>query len=247
MSVSKYHKTDNAQLSANFRVSEFSCHGRGCCDSVLIDDTLVAFLQQIRNHFEKPVTVNSGYRCPNHNKQVGGATGSYHTKGMAADIAVQGVAPAEVARYAESMGVPGIGLYETPSDGFFVHIDTRPVRSFWYGQNCAYRASFGGYGFSRFTAELEQALGVSRDNLIVHAPTLGQFWNRTHPAVKPVQKYLRALGYEAVGDADGIAGVKFAAAVAHFQADHGCENTGILEQWGRSWHILLQTGKEKEL
>ena len=45
--------------------------------------------------------------------------------------------------------------------------------------------------------------------------------------------------FKAVGN-DGIAGAKFAAAVAHFQRDHDLAATGILEQWGRSWHTLLQ-------
>ena len=46
-------------------------------------------LQQIRDHFGKPVYVNSGYRCDRHNKAVGGTSDSYHIKGMAAVIAYQ--------------------------------------------------------------------------------------------------------------------------------------------------------------
>lgn len=146
MAIKTYKKGDTTKLSENFRVSEFACHGSGCCSTVLIDEKLVTFLQKIRDHFGKPITITSGYRCPTHNAKptTGGSTGSRHTKGQAADISVQGVAPAEVAKYAESIGIKGIGLYETAKDGHFVHIDTRTTKSFWYGQAQAYRSTFGG-------------------------------------------------------------------------------------------------------
>jgi flagellar capping protein FliD len=40
------------------------------------------------------------------------------------------------------MGIKGIGLYETSKDGFFVHVDTRTSKSFWYGQAQASRTTF---------------------------------------------------------------------------------------------------------
>ena len=56
---------------------------------------------------------------------------------MAADIVVKGVKPLEVARYTESIGIKGIGLYSS-----FVHVDTRTRKSFWYGHKQEYRATF---------------------------------------------------------------------------------------------------------
>ena len=44
-------------------------------------------LDPLREKYGKPIRVNSGYRCPNHNLAVGGATGSQHLRGEAADIA----------------------------------------------------------------------------------------------------------------------------------------------------------------
>ena len=82
MAIKTYKKTDTSKLSTNFRVSEFACHGNGCCSTVMIDEQLVKFVQKIRDHFGKPVTINSGYRCATHNKNVGGATGSLHAKGI---------------------------------------------------------------------------------------------------------------------------------------------------------------------
>ena len=144
MAVKSYKKGSSTQLSTNFNSSEFDCHGSGCCSLTLIDEKLVNYLQKIRDHFGKPVNVSSAYRCSSHNKSVGGVTGSRHTKGEAADIYINGVAPAEIAKYAESLGILGIGLYETNSDGFFVHVDTRTSKSFWYGQSEKYRSTFGG-------------------------------------------------------------------------------------------------------
>ena len=45
-------------------------------------------LDPIREAWEDPITVNSGYRCPVLNKAVGGASTSQHQKGEAADITV---------------------------------------------------------------------------------------------------------------------------------------------------------------
>lgn len=43
-------------------------------------------LDGVREIYGKPITVNSGYRCPELNKAVGGSATSDHVKGFAADI-----------------------------------------------------------------------------------------------------------------------------------------------------------------
>lgn len=43
-------------------------------------------LDPLREIYGKPITVNSGYRCPELNKAVGGSATSDHVKGFAADI-----------------------------------------------------------------------------------------------------------------------------------------------------------------
>ena len=146
MAIKTYQENNRVQLSKNFNSYEFRCGiGRPCsCTTILIDDKLVEYLQQIRDHFGKPVNITSAYRCPSYNQSVGGATGSYHSQGRAADFTVDGIAPREVAKYAESIGVKGIGLYESSKDGYFVHIDTREVKYFWYGQAQSPRSTFGG-------------------------------------------------------------------------------------------------------
>lgn len=141
MGVKTYQESNRVQLSKNFNSYEFRCGlGRGCsCSTTLIDDKLFEYLQKIRDYFGKPLDITSAYRCPSYNRSVNGATSSYHTKGMAADFKIDGVAPSKIAKYAESIGVLGIGLY---SD--FVHIDTRTTKFFWYGHEQSPRTTFGG-------------------------------------------------------------------------------------------------------
>lgn len=108
----------------NFTRSEFAC--KCGCGFDTVDYKLVEILDEIREHFDVPVTVNSGCRCEAHNTASGGmpktatSTGSLHMYGRAADIVVQGIPSAIVADLAIQMKVPGVGEYPT-----FVHLDTR--------------------------------------------------------------------------------------------------------------------------
>lgn len=249
MAIKTYKKGAYTKLSENFTVAEFACKGCGCCSTVKIDSDLVAYLQKIRDHFGKPVIINSGYRCPTHNKRIGGVTNSNHMKGMAADITMRGVSHAEIAKYAETLGMKGIGLYETDKDGHFVHVDTRTKKSFWYGQSCAYRSTFGGapkvdYDQTRFVKDIQKACGANVDGIagpetLSKTVTLSAKYNRSHAAVEAVQKRLKALGYDEIGEPDGIAGPKFTSAVAHFQQDNGCVADGVITKQAKTWLKLL--------
>lgn len=119
-------KDGGKQLSANFKVREFACQDG--TDTIFVSQELVTALQKIRDHFGKAVTINSAYRTEAHNKKVGGAAYSQHKYGIAADIAVNRVAPLEVARYAHTLlgNRGGVGLYKT-----FTHVDVRTAKSRW--------------------------------------------------------------------------------------------------------------------
>lgn len=113
------------QISANFKVREFRC--KDGSDRILIDAEFVRDkLQKIRDYFGAPITINSAYRTAAYNKKVGGASKSYHMSGQAFDIVVKGHTPAEVARYAQSLGINGIGLYSG-----FVHVDSRDKKYYF--------------------------------------------------------------------------------------------------------------------
>ena len=116
----------NGEHVTNFKVKEFACHDRS--DLIKIDSNLVISLQNMREDLDTPIHINSGYRTPEYNKKIGGATRSQHIYGKAADIVALGASPLDVAIYAENDGgaINGIGLYQT-----FTHVDTRKNKYYW--------------------------------------------------------------------------------------------------------------------
>ena len=110
--------------ASNFKVKEFSCHDGS--DLVKIDSDLIIYLQKIREIMGRPIVINSGYRTTEYNKKIKGAPRSQHIYGKASDIAANSIKPAELAKIAENLGVPGIGLYD-----WGCHVDTRKNKSFW--------------------------------------------------------------------------------------------------------------------
>ena len=115
-------------LSPHFKVREFACSDG--TDTVFVSRELADVLEAIRVHFDRPVVVSSGYRTEAHNAAKGGAAYSRHKYGMAADIRIYGVSPADIAAYAETLlkGRGGIGIYKS-----FCHVDVRETRSRWQG------------------------------------------------------------------------------------------------------------------
>lgn len=121
-----YIKANYGNLSKHFKAKEFQCKDKS--EYLLVCKELVTILETIREHFNAPVKINSGYRTPSWNSKVNGAPNSMHCKGMAADIEVKGHSSKEVAKYAselmddlESKG--GVIKYTN-----FVHIDVREER-----------------------------------------------------------------------------------------------------------------------
>jgi peptidoglycan hydrolase-like protein with peptidoglycan-binding domain len=115
-----------------FKKTEFKCKcgGRYCNGyPAEIDMEMVKIADEIRKRIGKPITVNSGVRCIQHNTNVGGAAGSQHTLGKAADLGKpSGVTPKEMAAIAEELlpNTGGIGIYS-----WGIHIDTRKKKSRW--------------------------------------------------------------------------------------------------------------------
>ena len=97
-----------------------------------IDPALLDLLYRLRlaMDYERPIGVISGYRCPATNAMLaarssGVAWNSFHLRGMAIDIRLQGRPLASVRDAAIVLGRGGVGYYPG-SD--FVHVDTGPVR-----------------------------------------------------------------------------------------------------------------------
>lgn len=55
-----------------------------------LERLVMAVLQPVRVMYGKPIIVNSGYRCPELNRKVGGSPTSQHMTGQAADIQTVG-------------------------------------------------------------------------------------------------------------------------------------------------------------
>lgn len=84
--IISYKSTDKSQLTEHFNVSEFRCKCGGNHNTKL-DSNLVQKLEQLFTSLNcSKIIVNSGYRCPTHDKNVGGNGSGQHTNGTAADI-----------------------------------------------------------------------------------------------------------------------------------------------------------------
>lgn len=120
MSTAILNQTNNDRLTQHFKAEEFRC--KDGTKEFLWAIELLKVLETIRNHFNEPVIINSGYRTPTWNTRVGGAKNSYHVKGMAADIRVKNVSPKEVAKFASEYmkNHGGVICYTN-----FVHVDVR--------------------------------------------------------------------------------------------------------------------------
>ncbi|MBO8138236.1 MAG: DUF882 domain-containing protein [Desulfotomaculum sp.] len=106
------------QVSEHFKEEEFACR---CCGMVKLNIHLVKMLEKLRSSLGgSSVVITSSYRCPEHNRQVGGVKGSQHLVGNAADIVVEGVTPKAVASAAQKLNFPGVGQYKN-----FIHVDVR--------------------------------------------------------------------------------------------------------------------------
>ncbi len=199
---------------SNFLLREFRC--KDGSDEILLDSALVELLQKVRSHYGKAVSVTSAYRTSSHNRSVNGATSSYHMKGQAADFTVTGVPNREVAKYLQSIGAKGIGLYNYT--GGFVHVDTREKRYYWQQD----ARSGKPYGVSTFGfVETYQVKG--RMVATVRYNDRGE--------------YVRLLQEEIGVAADGIFGAVTEEAVRIFQAAHCLAVDGVAGP--KTWDVLL--------
>lgn len=116
---------NNIKISDNFNLREFQC--KCGCGTVKLHSELLRRLQAIRTETGRAVVINSGYRCPTHNKKVGGASNSQHLHGKAADIFIKGLPIAEQRKICERYFADGgIGYANT-----YTHVDTRGRKARW--------------------------------------------------------------------------------------------------------------------
>lgn len=106
-----------------------------CCGKNEMQQEVIDFYGYILRFIDiEDIYITSGYRCPEHNKKVGGAGNSAHVKGMALDITVTDkisilYAAAEMGSKLFPGGT-GIGFYPR-GYGNIVHIDRRITSARW--------------------------------------------------------------------------------------------------------------------
>jgi len=101
--------SSDMQLSEHFKLNEFTKSETAIRKR--IDNTPNAahannlkmvcekILEPVRNHFGKPVRINSGYRGPALNAAVGGSSKSQHCNGEAVDFEIDGLPNPELAKW----------------------------------------------------------------------------------------------------------------------------------------------------
>lgn len=127
---------DRYHITNHFKWTELLCP---CCDRLKMFPGLYShmdFLEILRLRADFPIRVDSGYRCPAHNKEIGGSDGSWHLL-FATDIrATDRSADKLKLLYRIAIDMKGNGLKDAEGEpvwrgiGLYnhhIHLDLRPV------------------------------------------------------------------------------------------------------------------------
>jgi len=99
-----------------FFFEEFACK---CCGKSVVHPDLIIMLEVARKQAGVPFVINSGYRCKDNNKKVGGSETSSHLIGAAVDIdAPNSTYKYLIVRHCLDAGFRRIGVGSN-----FVHVD----------------------------------------------------------------------------------------------------------------------------
>ena len=183
MAVKTYKFNDTTQLSPHFNVKEFKCKCGGSHD-ILISDELVDKLEKLYAKLNcSKIIITSGYRCINHDKNVGGSGKGQHTKGNAADTCCYGqdgqpISSKIVCCAAQDIGFSGIANINTSYQ--YTHVDVRSG-SKWYGDetkgNSTVTADFYTYFGTKKESDSMEMKGI---DVSVHNGTID--WNKVKAA-----------------------------------------------------------------
>ena len=104
-----------------FTEKEMQCRGTGECN---MDEKFMEKLIDLREDYNRPMIITSGYRSQAHNSAVGGAPNSAHVHGRAVDILVSGNEAYDILSLAFKHGFTGIGVAQRGAHNKrFIHID----------------------------------------------------------------------------------------------------------------------------
>lgn len=118
------------KLSENFELSEFTKSDTATRKRIAnnptpeavkaIENLVTNLLQPLRNVYGKRMVINSGYRCPELNEAVDGASTSQHIKGEAADVACE-----HPAYLVECLRKSGLDFDQCIQYSTFVHLSLK--------------------------------------------------------------------------------------------------------------------------
>lgn len=236
--IKSYNYNSVVRLSDNFVTSEFRCKC-GKPHSTLISTELVNGLQQLINVLgASKAIVTSGYRCPEHDKAVGGNGKGQHTLGRAADVkfydrAGNAISTKLVACKAQELGFTGIANIDKTYTA--IHLDVRTSGK-WFGDEVrgtsvtvtddfykyyditrsdstvkALQTALNTLGYKLLTVD-----GICGYNTLKAARKCIVDNGTKNEVVKWVQNRLNSLGFDC-GSPDGIAGKKTMSAINSWQ------------------------------
>lgn len=107
----------------NFSPQEIASRGDGKC---AFNFEAMDKLQKLRTILGRPLILNSAYRSPQHNRNVGGATRSQHLEAKAFDVRQDNQDPHLFLAASKEAGFTGFGTYPKSN---FIHSDIGPARS----------------------------------------------------------------------------------------------------------------------
>lgn len=99
-----------------FKDSDFNCP---CCNKNEMDKAFLNRFDSARELAGVPFYVTSGYRCPSHNKTVGGNHKSSHMEGIAADLFIKDSSN----RFRIIKGLLDAGFTRLGLQGSLIHVD----------------------------------------------------------------------------------------------------------------------------
>lgn len=161
MAVRTYSFSSTEQLTPHFNVQEFKCKC-GKSHDTLVSEELTQKLEQLRDALNcSKIIITSGYRCPEHDKNVGGSGSGQHTKGTAADFVCYGkdgkaVSSKLVCCKAQDLGFTGIANITDNYD--CTHGDVRSYGK-WYGNEV--------YGTGNVTDDFYSYFGIQKSGAII--------------------------------------------------------------------------------
>ena len=157
MAILTYKFDDQTQLSPHFNAREFRCQC-GQPHETLIASELIDKLEALYTALNcSKIIVTSGYRCPEHDKAVGGTSSGQHTKGTAADVCCYGqdgqpISSKTICCKAQDLGFTGIA--NITSSYQYTHLDVR-TSGRWYGDETK--------GNGTITDDFYKYFGISKD------------------------------------------------------------------------------------